>query len=182
MAGCLEGPARDITVERMPAVEPNLPEVPTLPPPPHPVTYSDGSYSIYGLRARMDATIGSSHEVTGYVVDIYEAPTCPTDKPCAAPPHFFIADDPAEVDRTAMLRVVGYAGRHDDVAHAAALHARGRYRRPDPSSGEVPIPVELERGVQFKISGEFTRVSSTGFSDSGGVFDFRDYVVIEQGS
>lgn len=179
LAGCPEGPARDITIEVLPEINPSLPEVPTLPPPPHPVTYPDGSYSVYGLRARMEATVGQSHEVTGYVVDIYEAPDCPTDEPCAAPPNFFIADTKGETDRAGMLRVVGYADRHEDVERAMDLHERGRYHRPEAGSLELPIPVELEMGVRLKIRGEFLRVSPTGFSDSGGLLDFRDYSVAE---
>lgn len=177
-AGCQEGPARDITVEVLPQVEPSLPAVPTLPPPPHPVRYEDGSYSVYGLRARMEATVGQSHEVTGYVVKIYEPPPCPSDEPCAAPPHFFIADLADETDVPSMLRVVGYATRHDDVERAMSQHARGRYRRPEEGSPELPIPVELAPGLQMKIQGQFNRVSSTGFSDSGGLLDFRDYQLV----
>ena len=39
--------------EQLPEIVPNLPEVPTLPPPPFPTTYEDDSYSVYGLRTRL---------------------------------------------------------------------------------------------------------------------------------
>ncbi|MCA9615421.1 MAG: hypothetical protein KC586_21845, partial [Myxococcales bacterium] len=55
LLGC--GEESRLNVERLPAVQPSLPAVPTLPTPPHPTTYPDGSYSVWGARARMSQTL-----------------------------------------------------------------------------------------------------------------------------
>ena len=184
LAGCEGGPASDITIEALPEVRPSLPAVPQIPPPPHPVTYGDGSYSVYGLRARLNNTIDQSHAVTGYVVEIYEPPECPADEPCPTPsaPHFFLSDTVEEQERSKWLRVVGYAENHAQVEEAIEANRRGRYERPDPVTGQLPIPVEMAQGAKLKVTGQFTHVSGTGFSDSAGLLEFRDYEVLEGGS
>src|SRR5688572_11539396 len=67
LTACGEGPAADLTIERLPDVTPNVPAVPTLPPPPYPVQYPDNSYSVYGLRRRESTTMDTDVQVTGYI-------------------------------------------------------------------------------------------------------------------
>ena len=62
--------------EQLPEIVPNLPEVPTLPPPPFPTTYEDESYSVYGLRQRPSKLLDVDLSVTGYIIEIYEPPAC----------------------------------------------------------------------------------------------------------
>ena len=83
--GCGEGAATDLTIERLPDVSPSLPNVPTLPPPPHPVQHPDQSYSIYGVRRRESVTMGTDVAVTGYIVEIYTPPECPEGRTCPTP-------------------------------------------------------------------------------------------------
>ncbi|MCA9603724.1 MAG: hypothetical protein KC417_16950, partial [Myxococcales bacterium] len=62
VAACDQAAASDLQVERLPDVKPNLPAVPTLPPPPYPVTYADSSYSVYGVRKRGNTTMDTDVE------------------------------------------------------------------------------------------------------------------------
>ncbi|MEM1418571.1 MAG: hypothetical protein AAGH15_26995, partial [Myxococcota bacterium] len=134
-AGC-DQPASDLNIERLPEVRPNLPAVPTLPPPPHPTTLGDGSYTIFGVRNRLRNTIDTQVSVTGYLVKIYEVPECESE-PCPRPaaPHMWIADVAGEQDQDKMLMVVGYAENQEQIDEAVELASRGRYEPPEPESG-----------------------------------------------
>jgi hypothetical protein len=177
-AGCGE-PETDLVVERLPDVEPNLPAVPTLPPPPHPVTYDDGSHSVYGLRARLRNTIDTAVEATGYIVDIYVPPEC-EEEPCDTPlaPHLWVADTRDEESRREQLMVVGYAENQEQIDEAVELAERGRYEPPDPETGLLPIPTDFHVGNKVKFSGQFTRVAA-GFNNSEGLLDYRGHETIE---
>ena len=101
--------------EQLHDIVPNLPEVPTLPPPPFPTTYEDESYSVYGLRSRLTKVLDSELSVTGYIVDVYEPPPCTKKKkdecPKVAMPHMFIADTAEQADRSEVgnkIRVKGF--------------------------------------------------------------------------
>ena len=179
LAGCNE-PASDLVIEALPEVQPNLPAVPTLPPPPHPTTLGDGSYTIYGLRSRLRTTIDTTVEVTGYIVDIYVPPECESE-PCARPaaPHFWIADTNNEEDRSKQLMIVGYAENQEQIDEAVELAERGRYEAPDPESGLLPIPTDLLVGNKIKVGGPFARVGSSGFNNSEGLLEYRSHTTIE---
>ncbi|MEM9194868.1 MAG: hypothetical protein AAGF12_37160 [Myxococcota bacterium] len=181
VAGCGAEPAADITVERLPEVRPNLPQVPTLPPPPHPVTYGDSSYSVYGLRARLRNTIDNEHGVTGYIVEIYTPPECPEGERCPLPaaPHMWIADTPNETEQGNRLTVVGYADNQAMIDEAIELHERGRYEPPAPETGLLPIPVDFAVGAKIKLNGRFTRVSGSGFNISDGLLEYRGHEIVE---
>ncbi|MAQ17020.1 MAG: hypothetical protein CMN30_19785 [Sandaracinus sp.] len=172
-------PETDLQVERLPEVQPNLPPVPTLPPPPHPVTYDDGSHSIYGLRARLRTTIDTDVEVTGYVTEIYVPPEC-EEEPCPTPaaPHFWMADTRDESSKQNMLMVVGYAENQEQIDEAVELAERGRYEPPDPETGLLPIPTDLHVGNKVKYNGRFARVAA-GFNNSEGLLDYRGYETLE---
>ena len=176
--GCGE-PETNLTVERLPDVQPNLPAVPQLPPPPHPTTLDDGSYTVYGLRARLRNTIDTDVEVTGYVTEIYTPPEC-EEEPCPNPlaPHFWMADTADETSKQKMLMVVGYAENQEQIDEAVELAERGRYEPPDPETGLLPIPVDLHVGNKVKYKGRFTRVAA-GFNNSEGLLDYRGYETLE---
>ena len=171
-AGCGESET-DLQVERLPDVEPNLPPVPTLPPPPHPTTYDDGSYSVYGLRSRLQTTIDTQVEVTGYVTDIYAPPEC-EQEPCPTPlaPHFWIADTRDESSKQKMLMIVGYAENQQQIDEAVEQAERGRYEPPDPETGLLPIPTDLAVGNKLKAKGRFARVAA-GFNNSEGLLEYN---------
>ncbi|MAT27885.1 MAG: hypothetical protein CMN29_23495 [Sandaracinus sp.] len=185
LVGCGEE-GTDLQVERLPEVEPNLPPVPTLPPPPHPTQYDDSSYSIYGARARLQNTLDSELSVTGYIVDIYQPPECdPREPDCrVAAPHMWIADTripEGEVrdKRDVQMMVVGYAENQEQIDEAVELAERGRYEPPDPESGLLPIPTDFHVGNKVKVTGQFMRVSSSGFNNSEGLLEYRGHETIE---
>lgn len=181
LIGCGEKPAADLTIERLPDVNPSLPAVPTLPPPPHAVTYPDGCYSVYGVRRRAGSTMDTDVCVTGYIVGIYEPPECPPGRTCDPPaaPHLWVADtrDAGEDDDRIML--TDYAENQKQIDEAVEQARRGRYRPPDPESGMLPIPTDLAVGAKIKIQGRFTRISGMGFNVSNGLLDYRGHEIVE---
>ncbi|MBX3272805.1 MAG: hypothetical protein KF729_21260 [Sandaracinaceae bacterium] len=181
IAGCGEQAASDLTIERLPDVQPSVPSVPTLPPPPFEVEYSDGSYSVYGLRRRGTTTMGTDVAVTGYIAAIYLPPTCPAGRTCDPPaaPHLWITDrrDPPEDMQRLML--AGYAENQTQIDEAVALAARGRYVPPDPESGILPVPTDFAVGAKIRVHGRFTRVSGAGFNVSNGMLEYRSHEILE---
>ncbi len=181
LGGCGEQAATDLTIERLPDVNPSLPSVPDLPPPPYDVEYADGSFSVYGVRRRMATTMGTDVAVTGYIVAIYQPPECPEGRTCDPPaaPHLWIADrrDPPEDEDRLML--AGYAENQTQIDEAVELAERGRYEPPDPESGILPIPTDFAVGAKIKVSGRFTRVSGAGFNVSNGMIEYRGHEILE---
>lgn len=183
ITACGEGPASDLTIERLPDVSPSLPNVPTLPPPPHPVTYPDSSYSIYGLRRRESVTMNTDVVVTGYIVEIYAPPECPEGRTCPTPaaPHLWIADTRGETNDQNRLMIAGYAENQIQIDEARELAARGRYEPPAPETGLTPTPVDFFVGNKIKVSGRFARISGSGFNVSEGLLEYRSHETLEVG-
>lgn len=181
LLGCGESAARDLTIERLPDVNPSVPEVPELPPPPYAVEYPDSSFSVYGVRRRGTTTMGTDVSVTAYIVEIYQPPECPEGRTCdpAAAPHLWLADsrEPAEGEDRLML--AGYAENQIQLTEARELAARGRYVPPDPESGILPIPTDFNVGAKVKVLGRFARVSGAGFNVSNGMLDYRGHEILE---
>ena len=179
--GCGDKPDPNLQVERLPDVHPNLPTVPTLPPPPFPTTYDDSSYSIWGLRHRIRNTMDTDVGLTGYIVDIYQPPECPRGQVCPRPaaPHMYIADTATETDHHNALMVVGYAENQEQIDEAVELASRGRYEPPDPASGILPVPTDFVQGNKVKVTGKFTRVSGSGFNNSEGLMEYRSHTTIQ---
>ncbi|MDQ3033578.1 MAG: hypothetical protein M3Y87_14255 [Myxococcota bacterium] len=182
LASCGESAAADLQIERLPDVSPSLPNVPTLPPPPHPVQHADGSYSLYGLRRRQAVTLDTDVAVTGYIVEIYSPPECPEGRTCPTPaaPHMWIADTRGEAEDSDRLMVVGYAENQAQIDEAMELASRGRYEPPDPETGLLPIPTDFFVGNKVKVSGRFARISGTGFNVSEGLLEYRGHETLEQ--
>lgn len=189
LAGCGEH-SSDLEVERLPDVQPNLPPVPTLPPPPHPVTWGDGSHSVYGVRARLNTNLDTELNVTGYIVHMYLPPEDCEDNPTCHPsaPHLYIADtnelvgaDAATIRRNQrkLLMVVGYAENQAAIDEAVELARRGRYEPPDPESGLLPVPTDFTVGNKIKVTGRFARNSGAGFSNSLGLLDYAGHETLE---
>lgn len=185
LAGCdQQRPASDLTIERLPDVAPNLPSVPTLPPPPHEVQYSDGCFSVYGVRRRAGTTMDTDVCVTGYIVEIYLPPECPEGRTCDPPaaPHLWVADtrDAGQDDDRIML--AGYAENQTQIDEAVEQARRGRYQPPDAeqiAAGILPIPVDFAVGAKIKMQGRFTRMSGMGFNVSNGLIDYRSHEILE---
>lgn len=185
LGGCdAQRPASDLTIERLQDVNPNLPAVPTLPPPPHEVQYSDDCFSVYGVRRRAGTTMDTDVCVTGYIVEIYQPPECPEGRTCDPPaaPHLWVADtrDAGEDDDRILL--AGYAENQAQIDEAVEQARRGRYRPPDPeqiAAGILPIPVDFAVGAKIKVQGRFTRMSAMGFNVSNGLIDYRSHEIVE---
>lgn len=177
--GC-EGPAEGLVIEKLPEVQPDIPSVPTLPPPPHPIQYPDDSYSIFGVRKKQRVTMDAEVEVTGYIVDIYEPPPCPRGRSCTAKaPHMWIADTKDASERADQLQVVGYAENQEQLEEAIRDAERGRYEPPDPESGLLPIPTDFAVGNKVKVKGRFARVAGSGFNSSMGLLDYLGHETLE---
>ncbi|MCC6874611.1 MAG: hypothetical protein IT378_09930 [Sandaracinaceae bacterium] len=176
-----EQAASDLTIERLPDVNPSLPEVPTLPPPPHEVQYSDGSYSVYGVRRRAATTMDTEVAVTGYIVEVYVPPVCPEGRTCDPPaaPHMWIADARDAGENDDRLMVAGYAENQTQIDEAVELARRGRYEPPDPETGMLPIPTDFGVGAKVRVQGRFTRVSTAGFNVSTGMLEYRGHATQE---
>ncbi|HSN82965.1 MAG TPA: hypothetical protein VLS88_10335 [Polyangiales bacterium] len=178
-AGCEQvTSASEAEVEQLPEIVPDLPEVPTLPPPPFPTTYEDDSYSIYGLRSRLTKVLDTDLSVTGYIVEIYEPPPCEKRKkeecPKAAMPHMFIADTADQTERAEQLIVVGYADNQEQLERAR------RGRKTTTISGDVLVPKDLKVGHKIRAKGYFTLISSGGFNTSNGLLEYDSHETLAQ--
>lgn len=166
--------------EKLPEIVPDLPEVPTLPPPPHPVTYEDESFSVYGIRNRLRHTLDTDVAVTGYIVDVYEPPVCKEKKKedCPVPlaPHMWLADTPDETEREKELIVVGYADNQEQLDKAK------RGRKATTIDGTIIVPRNLEVGEKVQVKGRFTLISSGGFNTSNGLLEYNTHETVEQSS
>lgn len=158
--------------EQLPEIVPNLPEVPTLPPPPFPTTYEDDSYSVYGLRTRLTKVLDTEQTVTAYIVDIYEPPACKKrnkdECPKVAMPHMFVADTADQTDRSEQMLVAGYADNQDQLARAR------RGRKTTTMTGTL-VPKDLKVGSKVRVKGFFTLMSAGGFNTSNGLLEYASH-------
>ncbi len=180
--GCGSEPASDLKIERLPEVHPNLPAVPPLPPPPYPVQHPDQSYTVYGLRKRLRNTIDTDVSVTAYIVDVYHPPECPEGRTCATPaaPHLWLADARDDHEERNRLTLVGYAENQGALDEAIEAAQRGHPILPEhPEAGELQIPFDFFAGAKIKVQGRFAYMSVTGFSEAGGVLEYRSHTTIE---
>ncbi len=176
--GCDQLSSSEAPVEQLPEIVPNLPEVPTLPPPPFPTTYDDESYSVYGLRQKLRQMLDTDLAVTGYIVEIYEPPPCKERKkedcPRVDAPHMFVADAPDKTDRADQLIIVGYADNQEQLARAR------RGRKTTTIDGSVVVPTNLKVGNKIVAKGYFTLISSGGFNTSNGLLEYASHETIEK--
>lgn len=181
LAGCEQAVSANVNVEKLPAVEPSLPAVPTLPPPPHPIQYGDQSYSVYGLRRAIRRTINTDVAVTGYIVDVYQPPECEKGQKCPLPPapHMFLADTPSETDKRKMLLVAGYAENQAQLDEAFKAAKKGKPIKPPEESGLLPVPTDFFTGAKIKLNGKFSYMSGSGFQSSEGVLDYGGHETLE---
>lgn len=175
--GCDQLSGSSLRVERLPEVQPSLPAVPRIPPPPFPVTYPDGTYSVFGVRRRSATTLDHDASVTGYIVEIYQPPACPEGETCPRPaaPHFFLADTANEGDAAKRLLVAGYAQSDEELRE---LIRRGSRRDPGPD-GTVPPAIDFTVGNKVKVTGRFATMSSVGFNASNGLLEYSTHQTLE---
>lgn len=178
--GCDNVANAKVQVEKLPEVTPNLPQVPTLPPPPYPTQHADQSYSVYGLRRAMRRTIDTDVSVTGYIAKVFVPPECPKGKakcPLPPAPHIWLGDSATEVDPSKLLIVAGYAENQAAIDDAIKDAKRGKKKSASAAQdmaqlGLLPVPVDFETGAKIKVKGRFSFVSGSGFQSSEGVLEY----------
>jgi hypothetical protein len=182
-----------VAVEKLPDVKPNLPPVPTIPPPPYPIQYSDQSYSVYGVRRAIRRTIGNEVQITGYIAKVFVPPVCPPPDvspkdaktykcPLPPAPHIWVADTKTEQDNTKMVLVGGYAENQKAIDDAMIEAKKPKKKAAPPEdTGLIPVPVDLWNGAKIKLKGRFTYMSGAGFQSSEGVLDYLGHEILEPG-
>jgi hypothetical protein len=132
----------------LPPIKVDLPPPPPFTAPTTPEKYPDGSYSIYGLRKKIDSMIGQKVTVTAFVKSVYQCPECPKGQECKAcqQPHFWLNDDKNGKPEKGMM-VVDYPTKKP----------------------LVDKPPEFIVGNKYKVTGVFQRSSLTGFNASDGL-------------
>jgi hypothetical protein len=195
MVSACEGKAsaQQVAVEKLPDVKPNLPPVPTIPPPPFPIQYSDQSYSVYGLRRAIRRTINNEVTVTGYIAKVFIPPVCPPEGtpakeaktykcPLPPAPHIWLADTKQESDNAKMVLIGGYAENQKAIDEAIAAAKKPTKKAPPPEdTGLIPVPADLFQGAKIKLKGRFTYMSGAGFQSSEGVIDYAGHETLEPG-
>jgi hypothetical protein len=185
-AGCEQTAAAKVQVEKLPEVKASLPPVPTIPPPPHPIQYSDQSYSVYGLRRALRRTINTEVTVTAYIAKVFVPPECPPKEKCPLPPapHIWLADTKTETDNSKMLLVGGYAENQKAIEEAIKEAKKGKKAAaPAPEeTGIIPVPTDFFPGAKIKITGRFSYMGGAGFQSSEGVMDYGGHETLEPGT
>ena len=180
-SGCEQTASAKVNVEKLPEVTPNVPPVPTLPPPPYPIQYDDQSYSVYGVRRAIRRTINTEVSLTAYIADVFVPPECGKKEKCPVPPapHMFLADTPTETDKRKMLLVAGYAENQAQLDEAFKAAKRGKPELPPEDSGLLPVPTDFFKGAKIKINGRFSYMSGSGFQSSEGTLDYGGHETLE---
>ncbi|MBK6916866.1 MAG: hypothetical protein IPH07_05660 [Deltaproteobacteria bacterium] len=157
-----EAPVSNVKVELPPS--PNFDEGKA------PEQWEDGSYSIYGLRSKLDERVKEGEnnkeiQVKGWVQEIYVAPPCP-EGVCAPPkqPHVWITDTQGEQGKKRAMMVVNY--RFSIPEHQAKMWK------------DVP-QVILEKDKRYTFLGKFKQFSDTGFAFDRGLLEFVAYKPID---
>jgi hypothetical protein len=180
---CEQTAAARVPVEKLPDVKPTLPPVPTIPPAPYPIQFSDQSYSVYGLRRALRRTINTEVSLTGYITKVFTPPECPDEKcPLPPAPHFWLADSKTEADPAKQVLVGGYAESQKALDDALKDAKKPKSKAPPPEdTGLIPVPTDLFNGAKIKLKGRFTYMSGAGFQSSEGVLDYAGHETLEPG-
>jgi hypothetical protein len=187
--GCDKASEAKVDVQKLPEVKASLPPVPTLPPPPHPIQYSDQSYSVYGLRRAMRRTIDQDVTVTGYIAKVFVPPECPPKQKCPLPPapHIWVADTANEADEGKLLIVAGYAENQKAIDDAFTEAKKGKKKdtkaekaeKEKEEAGLLPVPIDFFAGAKIKVKGRFAFISGSGFQSSEGVLNYNGHETLE---
>lgn len=181
LTGCEQTAEAKIPVEKLAEVTPSLPPVPTLPPPPHPIQYSDQTYSVFGVRRAMRRTINTDLELTAYIAERFVPPECEEDTKCPLPaaPHVWLADTKEEADKGNMLLLAGFAENQITIDEAIIAARKGKPLEVPEDSGLLPTPVDFFKGAKIKVKGRFAYLSSSGFQSSEGVLAYNGHETLE---
>ncbi len=184
LAGCTSEQIQGskLQVEKVDGYKPNLPSVPTIPKPTVDEVYEDGTYSVYGLRKNIAKGIDTKVTVTAYIVEMYEKPVCEKGKPChTLMPHLFLADEKDEPLAKRRLRLVGYAQSFKEMKEAKAASKKKRPATESLDGLPAPPPIvwDWQPGAQYKITGQFTRRSGSGFMETDGLIVYEDHTCLD---
>ena len=170
-----------LQVEKVDGYKPNLPSVPTIPKPTVPEILGDGTYSVYGLRKNIQKGIDTKVTVTAYITKMYEKPVCEKGKPChTLMPHLFLADEKDEPLAKRHLRLVGYAQSFKEMEEAEAA---AKKKKPVAEAEDgIPVPPivwDWQLGNKYKITGQFTRRSGSGFMETDGLIVYESHTCLD---
>jgi hypothetical protein len=176
---------QDAAAANLPEIHPALPQVPSIPPPRHPLQYDDGTWSVYGLRKRAATNMDEEVRVKAYIVKIFTPEPCPEGQTCPPPPmpHLWLGDDLDETAESHLLRVVGYATSQAEIQmardEAAKNKTLSRAEILEKIGGELPIVWDWQQSKQYIVKGRFTRFAGTGFGDQNGLLEYIDYQCLD---
>ncbi|MDD5308354.1 MAG: hypothetical protein PHU25_13620 [Deltaproteobacteria bacterium] len=183
VAGCKgEKPAVQAVVQTpADSYKANLPPVPTIPKANVPDTYGDGSFSVYGLRHKLQKNLDQEVQVTAYIAKIYEKPPCADEGSCMAYiPHLFLADDPNETLGKRMIRLVTYAQNFQEMADEKEMFVTGEKREAMPDGLAPRVVVwDWQLGKKYKITARFVRQSGDGFMDGDGLLEYMKHQCLD---
>lgn len=173
VAGCDDKPKVDIQKSEEKDDAPATNVKVELPPSPNfdegksPVQWEDGSFSIYGLRQKLDENVkegeaGKEVQVKGWVQEVYVPPPCPEGETCPPPkqPHVWITDGQGEQGKKRAMMVVNY--RFQIPEYQAKMWK------------DAP-EVVLEKDKRYTFRGKFKQFSDTGFAFDRGLLEFVAY-------
>ncbi|MBN2340313.1 MAG: hypothetical protein JXX29_15880 [Deltaproteobacteria bacterium] len=181
LSSCKEEAAGNVKVTKMDGYKPNLPPVPSIPKPSAPETYSDGSYSVYGLRKNVGKTMNSQVEVTAYLVNIYQKPVCEEGQTChTMMPHVYLADEQGEKLQKRQIRLVGFAQSFKEMEDEKENDLSGREPEELPEGVYLPPVVwDWRQGQKYKIKAVFVNRSSSGFMDADGLLEYKGHECLD---
>ena len=167
--------------EKAPDFVPNLPAVPTIQVPNVAINFSDGSYSVFGMRKKIKETMLQRIRVTAYVVELYQKPFCAEGKTCppAKMPHLWLADTMGEKNPKYRLTLVGFADGFQQMAQCKEDAQKGIVQEL-PEGVELPPCVwDFEQGHKYMVDGWFRMISAAGFQDSDGLLEYKDHKCLD---
>jgi hypothetical protein len=171
---------RKLLVEKVDSYKPNLPSVPSIPKPNVPETYSDGSFSVYGLRKGIAKNIETMVTVTAYVAEVYQKPECAEDKVChVLMPHLFLADEKGEKLERRRLRLVGYAKSFKEMEDQKEKDEKGIKEELPEGVYLPPVIWDWREGHKYKVTGRFTRQSGEGFMSTDGLLEYNKHECLD---
>jgi hypothetical protein len=184
LGACGQEGTTGAVAEEAPAIRPNLPPVPNVPPPRHKIQFEDGTWSVYGLRKRIRQNIDEEVRVKAFVVKIYTPEPCPEGRTCppSPMPHLWLGDDVGESSERRLLRLVGYAQSQQEMDDAREEATKNKNRQPDPdeeAAGLPPIIYDWQQGKQYIVKGRFARSSGTGFAYSEGLLEYQEHQCLD---
>jgi hypothetical protein len=170
-----------VVVEQVNAYKPALPQVPSIPKPTVPETYSDGTYSVYGLRKNIVKTIETEVTLTAYVVEVYQKPVCAEGQTChVLMPHLWLADEQDEKLERRRIRLVGYAKSFKEMDDQKEKDEKGIKDEPLPDGVYLPPVIwDWREGHKYKITGRFTRQSGEGFMTTDGLMEYSSHECLD---